>query len=170
MTYLSLILPFVWIAHAIWAPTVSGRANRTNPMQITRANAEVMFDGTITAFAYVQERGEFRLYKGLTALIGTAVLLGCIAYGVPAVGLLIGGLVGMFALESLVRFISAIDIAGHGAEIMAAEAELLPEEAMAYHYREAVSVAGQYDLSTDEAIEMLDRWQWLARIVYRLGA
>lgn len=170
MTYLPFLWVAFWIAHAVIAPVRSGKANRSNPLFITRAAQEIVWDGSQTRFVVVQERGEFRLYKGLAALIGTAVLAVATAAGVDPVALIVAAPVGLAVIELAVRSLSAIDVAGHGAEIMAAQAALPAQEAADYAEREARTVADQYDIMTDEARIWINETRWLARIVYRLGA
>lgn len=170
MTWLPFLWVALWLAHVALAPVKSGKANRSNPLFITRATQETIWDGSITRFVFVQERGEFRLYKSLAALIGTGVLAVATAAGVDPAVLIVAAPVGLAVIELAVRGLSAIDVAGHGAEIMAAQVALPAKEAAAYAEREAQTVADQYDIMTDEARVWLNESRWLARIVYRLGA
>lgn len=169
MTWLPFLWVALWLAHAAWCPVKIGTANRSNPLYVTRARQEVIWDGSITRFVFIQERGEFRLYKSLAAVIGAGVLAVATAAGVEPAVLIVAAPVGLALIELAVRGLSAIDVAGHGAEIMAAQAALPAKEAAAYAEREAATVADQYDIMTDEARVWLNETRWLARIVYRLG-
>lgn len=109
----------------------------------------------------VQEVGEWRLHKiiGSTAGLILATLLPEHPASLFAVA------TGMIAADNLTRLIPHIDYAGHGAEILNAEAAGL----MGYRTEEARRVARDYDAAVADALEWFDQMHWLSRIIYWLA-
>ena len=118
LNFAPLVWAALWLLHAWAAPTKQGSANETSMLWIKRAKTEEMWDGTLTRFAYVQEKGEFRVYKIGAVMVGSIISL-CLflAFDMAPEIFAILSLFGFAAGELLVRQFPQIDYAGHGAEI-----------------------------------------------------
>lgn len=155
-----LIAPALWLLAFAFPPTFEGPRAVHNAARIIRPKGPLNRDGSVTAFAHIQEKGEFRLHK----LLGLAAGLPFLFAPFDPV-LLFAQPIAMAAVDSFSRRLRAFDYAGHGAEIMAAE------RAGVIGYREA-EIARMSDDDTqagDDIPAELARWNWLARIVYALG-
>lgn len=159
MTYL-LIAPALWLLFLLAAPVSKGRSASHTAIGITVPSAAVLPDGNVTAFVLIQERGEWRLHKLLAIAAALAFLL--LPFGLMTVFFQV---IVMIAVDQFTRNIEAIDFAGHGAKIMAAEA------AGKMEYREAEIARMMKDRNKrgDDIPAQLARWNWLARIVFWLG-
>ena len=171
LNFAPLVWAALWLLHAWAAPTKQGSANETSMLWIKRAKTEEMWDGTLTRFAYVQEKGEFRVYKIGAVMVGSIISL-CLflAFDMAPEIFAILSLFGFAAGELLVRQFPQIDYAGHGAEIKASFAEYGPgKKADEYRKRETDSVRRQHTRTFKEAERRLAEWDWLADIVFKLG-
>lgn len=156
MTAALLIL---WALLFAIAPTYRGERAANHMLGIIRPEGPVNRDGSTTAFAHVQEKGEFRLAK-----------LGAIAAGLPFLWLdsPVSPFLAPLAIilgDQLVRSSGAVDYAGHAAEIMAAE----DDGAFGYREAEIARMSDDGDKRGHNIAAMLLRWEWLGRVVYALG-
>ena len=150
----------MWLLPALWAllfafpPVIRGERAGHSLAFILKPDGPINPDGSGTEYAHVHEKGEFRLCK----LAGIAAGIPFLWVGGPLV--LLFQAIAMVLADQLARRSNVVDYAGHGAEIMAAEAD------GAIGYREAEIArnarAGLSDVT-------LRRWHWLARIVHFLG-
>jgi hypothetical protein len=155
-----LILPALFALLFAFPPVFKGDKAQSNPIGITRPKGPVNRDGSVTAYAHVQEKGEYRLSK-----------LGAIAAGMvfpflpfdPVLYLLQP--IAMVFADQAVRFAPFTDWAGHGAEIIAAERD----GAIGYREAEIERMRDDNDKQNVNVAAGLLRWEWLARIVERLG-
>lgn len=156
-----LIAPALWLLAFAFPPVRKGKRATHNAAGITKPEGPINPDGSITEFAHIQEKGEFRLHK----LLGFAAGLPFIFLTFDPV-LLFAQPIAMAVVDSFSRRFRAFDYAGHGAEIMAAERDGLAG------YREA-EIARMSDDDTqagDDIPAQLARWHWLSRIVHFLGS
>lgn len=160
MTALFLIAPALWLALFAFPPTVAGRHAVHNAARIVRPKGPLNPDGSVTAFAHIQEKGEFRLHKLLAIAAGLAFVLAPFA---PAP--LFAQVVVMAAVDSGTRRFRAFDYAGHGAEIMAAERAGV----IGYRAAEIARMSDDETQAGDDVPAELARWHWLARVVFVLG-
>jgi hypothetical protein len=164
VTYALLILA-AWALLGIIAPTRPGRHARHNAVFITRPAGPLNPDGSVTGFAHVQERGEYRLGK----LIGLAAGGVCVAVawtsGADPIALVIVTFLPMILCDAFSRKVNFIDYAGHGAEIIAAEYA----GAIGYRAEEIERMRDDPDKRGQDIAEGLDRARWLARVVFALG-
>ena len=114
----------------------------------------------------IQEKGEYRLGKLIGAACGAGAAYFTQNIYIAGAACVLGNLV---IYENFFGGVSSIgkhfDVAGHGAEIMAAERAGIS----GYREAEARRVARDYKITTIEALEWLDDMRWLARITYWLG-
>jgi hypothetical protein len=162
MSLLMAFLPALWLLLFVFPPTVAGNHAEHNAMRIVKPAGPINPGGSNTAFAHIQEKGEFRLHKLLAIAAGLPFVF--VAPEPLALGLFAQALV-MAAVDSFSRKIEAIDFAGHGAEIIAAE------RAGDWTYRaaEIARMQGDRDKRGQNVAALLLRWEWLARIVWWLG-
>ncbi|QDH35863.1 hypothetical protein [Porphyrobacter sp. YT40] len=157
---LPLALIALWSLALLIAPTVRGERARHGIFVILRPAGPINPDGSTTAFAHVQERGEYRLHKLFGIAAGLPFLL-----AMPHPLLVLAQIIAMILADNLTRPISGIDYAGHGAEIMAAEAA----GDLTYRAAEIARMADDGDKRGHDIPNQLARWRWLARIVFTLG-
>lgn len=158
MTYAFLAF---WALLFAFPPTVRGKRAKHNAAVIWKPEGPLNSDGSTTEYVHVQEKGEYRLHKiiGLTAGLVAALLLPATLIGALSVAIITA------AFDSLSRKIGAIDYAGHGAEIIAAE----NDGDWSYRAAEIKRMSDDGDKQGHDVPAQLDRWEWLARIVCRLG-
>ena len=149
----------------IIAPTKRGRRAQHNALWITRPEGPTNSDGSTTAFAHVQERGEYRLGKLIGLAAGAAVLAVALASEADPVGAAIVTFLPMIVCDAFSRKVNFIDYAGHGAEIIAAEREGVA----GYREAEIARMSDDRDKHGQDIAAGLDRARWLARVVHRLG-
>jgi hypothetical protein len=155
-----LIAPAVWLALFLFPPVFAGKSAKHNPIGIWKPEGPLNRDGSTTVYAHVQEKGEYRLAK-----IG-GILAGLVFIWVPydpVIYLLQP--IAMAVADQAVRFFSGTDYAGHGAEIIAAERDGM----MGYRAYEIARMSDDRDKQGQDIEAGLRRWNWLARIVERLG-
>lgn len=163
-----MILFLLWLALFAYPPrrAVDGYWSRHNALMIFMPRQKGRWpNGNVREYVRVQEFGEFRLLKliGLIPL-GLMWLIGPQGDGPMETAVLqtVLGLVSIIPVEVGLR--GAIDPAGHGAEIIAAEKAGDTE----YRAGEIERMAlGEYKGRDVEAV--LARWHWLARVVHLLG-
>lgn len=157
-----LIAPAVWLLLFVFPPTVAGHHASHNAARIVKPKGPINPGGSNTAFVHVQEKGEYRLHKLFAIAAGLAFML---APYHTTFGLILAQAITMAAVDSFSRKIEAIDFAGHGAEIIAAE------RAGDWGYRaaEIERMRADRDKQGQNVAALLLRWEWLARIVYFLG-
>jgi hypothetical protein len=109
-------------------------------------------DGNWIPAVKVQEVGEWRFHK----LLGVISALPGFLFSNPLLELP-AVVLPLLVVDALSRKIAAIDMAGHGAEIIAAEREGL------VGYREAEIIRSGYTKA------QIDRMAWLAKFIYLLG-
>lgn len=151
-------------------PTIKGRFATHNAARITRPVGPLNPDGSTTAFAHIQERGEYRLHKLLAIAAGVPFVFvpPSVWQGFAVPSWMVAGivqLIAMLAVDQFTRTFEAIDFAGHGAEILAAEAA----GDATYREAEIARTAKDLDKRGDDVPAQLARWHWLARIVFTLG-
>lgn len=160
-----------WLGYGIAAPTVKGTMARNNPVRIVRPDKPILWDGSVTAFVHVQERGEFRLCKiaGIVAVLAFWAV--CTALGLHPVAFAIVSPIAMVTGDQMMRVLPFTDYAGHGAELLAAKAEYAnaPDQFEVYRKREVEALRGDPAKRGDDIERELARWHWLARIAYALG-
>jgi hypothetical protein len=150
----------IWFALFLFPPVIKGRWAQHNMLRITRPEGPINRDGSTTAFAHVQEKGEFRLCKLFAIAAGVPFV-----FAAPEPIVLLLQPIAMIAVDQIVRAIGAVDYAGHGAEILAAERA----GDMTYRAAEIARLQTDQDKRGDNVAAMLLRWEWLARIVHLLG-
>lgn len=158
MSWLPIVLWALWM---LAAPTVRGERAFHSLWLISKPEGPLNADGSATAFAHVQEKGEFRLHKliGIAAGVPFALIVAPLFVVLPL------QLLAMILADGLSRKIEAIDYAGHGAEIMAAEAARV----IGYREAEIARMSDDRDKQGDDIAAELDRWRWLACVVFWLG-
>ena len=154
-----------WAVWGIIAPTRKGRHAQHNALFITRPEGPTNPDGSTTAFAHVQERGEYRLGKLIGLAAGGAALAVALASEADPMGAVIVTFLPMILADTFSRKVNFIDYAGHGAEIIAAE------RAGVVGYREAeiARMSDDPDKRGQDIGAGLDRAHPLARLVHILG-
>ena len=160
---IALIAPALWFALWLFPITLRGKWAISNAFRIIKPRGPINRDGSITAYAHVQERGEYRLYKLLSfvAAVPFAFWDSDPWFVMPALQL-----ITMMAADQAVRvLLPFIDYAGHGAEIMAAEADF----DTTYRLAEIERMRDDRDKRGQDVEAELARWHWLARIVFVLG-
>lgn len=158
-----LIAPALFALLFAFPPVFKGSKAQHSPVGIWRPEGPLNRDGSTTAFAHVQEKGEFRLSK-----IG-AIIAGLCFLALPFDPILYFlQPIAMAAVDQAVRFLPPVDWAGHGAEIIAAERA----GDMGYREAEIARMTRNSDKPSDAvAVDAgLRRWHWLARVVYVLGS
>lgn len=145
----------------LFPPVTRGTRATHNALRITMPR-------TMPGRKYVltQERGEYRLHKLFALLAGLPFL--AITSETPLL-IAVGQFLAMFAVDQLTRLIEAIDWAGHGAEIMAAE----KDGQTGYRAKEIADLenpALNMDKRGDDVPAMLAKWNWLAILVRLLGS
>ena len=150
----------VWVVAFLFPPTVKGRWAEHNALRIIHPNGPLNLDGSATVHVHVQEKGEFRLHKLFALAAGVPFLF--IPY--EPVMLMLQP-IAMLAADQFTRKFDAIDYAGHGAEILSAEAAGL----IGYRAQEIARMNTDHDKRGQNVAAMLLRWEWLARFVRLLG-
>lgn len=155
----ALILPALWALLCAFPPVLRGYSAGHSLLFVLKPDGPINPDGSGTEWAHVQEKGEFRLCK----LAAIALALPCLWLPAPVVWFAVP--LTLLLGDQLARSSGAVDYAGHGAEIMAAEAD------GAFGYREAEigRMGRNADKRGDDIPAMLARWRWLARVVFVLG-
>ena len=161
----ALAILAAWAVLCIIAPTRKGRHAQHNALFISRPVGPINLDGSITAFAHVQERGEYRLGKLTGLAVGGAALAVALASEADPVGAAIVTFLPMIVCDAFSRKVNFIDYAGHGAEIIAAEREGVA----GYREAEIARMSDDPDKRGQDIAAGLDRARWLARVVHRLG-
>lgn len=153
-------IPLAWLAYGILGP-VKLRSDRNVHNVLFVWLREQGENGNHQPSVKVQEVGEWRLAKMIGVTVGLVA-----AFALP------DSPVALFAVcaltlvpDALCRKVNAIDYAGHGAEIMHAEA------AGIFGYREAEIARMQQDRDKrgQGVAANLDRMRWLSRVIYLLG-
>lgn len=157
---MSAALIALWALLFAFPPTVRGRHAMHNVLWIVKPLGPINPDGSVTAYAHVQERGEYRLHKLLGMAAGVPFLFApSDPYWLAAM------LFAMLVVDGGTRRLDFIDYAGHGAELLAAEADGLT----GYRAAEIARMKPNKDKQGDNVALLLLRWEWLAHIVWRLG-
>ena len=164
MIYALAILA-AWAVLGIIAPTKRGRHAEHNALFITRPEGPTNPDGSTTAFAHVQERGEYRLGKLIGLAVGGAALAVALASKADPVGAVIVTFLPMIVCDAFSRKVNYVDYAGHGAEIIAAERAGV----VGYRQAEIARMSDDPDKRGQDIAKGLDRARWLARVVHGLG-
>ncbi len=160
MNWFLLIAPAVWFGLFLFPPVFAGKAAKHSPIGIWKPEGPLNRDGSVTVYAHVQEKGEFRLAK-----LG-AILVGLVFLWVPhdpVVYLLQP--IAMAVADQAVRFFPGTDYAGHGAEIIAAERD----GAIGYRAAEIARMSDDRDKRGQDIDAGLRRWNWLSALVFTLG-
>lgn len=164
MTYLMFGI-LLWLILGLLAPSIGGDHAEHNALYITKPKGPLNPDGSVTAFAHLQEKGEYRLCK----LIGIcfALICGFIIYsaGSSLTSQVIPPLLGMAITDSFSRKIGFIDFAGHAAEILEAERWGVP----CYRKEEIERMSDDPDKKGKNIPKGLGKARHLARVVWALG-
>lgn len=156
------IVPALWAGMFLFPLVLSGPRAISNAFRIVRPVGPLNPGGSTTRHAHVQELGEYRVYKLLAVAITTPFYFLTTDPFYLAVAL---HLFAFLIVDQLVRKIEGTDYAGHGAEIMSAEAE--GDET--YRSAEIARLLKDHDKKGEDVVAGLARWNWLARITYVLG-
>jgi hypothetical protein len=159
----ALLLVLVWVLYAAFGPVIipASRA-RHNALYVVMPRAAQA--GNHLPAVRVQEVGEWMLCK----LIGIAAAVPGLLLVADPVMQLYAAIMPMLLADALSRFVPALDYAGHGAEIIAAERAGIT----GYRAGEITRMrlldnrAHMTDAQIDAALR---RWEWLARVVCWLG-
>jgi hypothetical protein len=162
MNWFLLIAPAVWLTLTVFPPTFTGPRATHNAARIIRPVGPINSDGSTTVHVHVQEKGEYRLHKLLGLIASVPYVL--FPFDPLQIALTLE-VVTMLGVDQFTRRLNAIDYAGHGAEIIAAE------RAGDTGYREAeiARMSDDHDKRGQDIPAELRRLDWLARIVYTLG-
>jgi hypothetical protein len=156
-----LIAPAVWLAMFARPPVFASTTAKHSPIGIWKPEGPLNRDGSVTVYAHVQEKGEYRLAKIGGILAGLAFIW--VPFD-PVVYLLQP--IAMAVADQAVRFFPGTDYAGHGAEIIAAERD----GAVGYRAAEIERMSDDRDKQGQDIEAGLRRWHWLAVIVHFLGS
>lgn len=152
----------LWGVLFLFPPVVRGERAEHNLLRIVKPAGPINRDGSVTEFAHVQEKGEYRLHKllGMTsaALAALLPIEHEVVYPLTVWAALV-------TVDAFSRKIGAIDYGGHGAEIMAAEKAGF----LGYREAEIARMSDDGDKIGHNVAARLLRWEWLSRIVYALG-
>lgn len=160
---IAAVLVLVWAAYGALGPVVlKGRSAKHNAFAVWMHSADTI--GNHLPSVLVQEVGEWRLSK----IVGVACAIpGLLLVSDPAMQAL-AAVLPMLIADAVSRLIPASDYAGHGAEIIAAERAGLIGYRAAEIERMRLFDNRQH-MTTAQVDAALRRWNWLARIVWRLG-
>lgn len=150
----------LWILAFIFPPVIVGSYANHNAVRIARPVGPLNSDGSTTKYVHVQETGEFRLHKLFALAAGIPFLL----VEPSPVTLFLMPIV-MMGADQATRTLNAIDYAGHGAEILVAEADGM----VGYRAAEIERMSDDRDKRGQNVEAELTRWNWLAVIVATLG-
>lgn len=160
---LALIIMLVWAAYGVFGPvTLKGGHAHHNALAVWMP--QEAHSGNHLPSVKVQEVGEWKLVKITGLLCG---LPGLLLIQDPIAQAFLTA-IPMFAGDALLRNVPALDLAGHGAEIIAAEREGI----IGYRAAEIDRMRrfdNRQNMTAEQVSAALDRWHWLARIVYWLG-
>lgn len=152
----------LWGVLFLFPPTIKGPHAVHNLLWIVKPEGPVNAEGSVTEFAHVQEKGEYRLHKLLGMAAGFVVSLVPIE---PAGLQALAVWVALVFVDGFTRKLQAIDYAGHGAEILAADRAGF----VGYGKAEIERMQRHSDKQGHNVAAGLLRWEWLARIVLILG-
>jgi hypothetical protein len=162
LTVLLFALPALWLALFLFPPVFAGDRAQHGPVGIWKPPGPINRDGSATEYAHVQEKGEFRLAK--LGGIAAARVFAALPFEPLVLALMLQG-IAMALADQAVRFFPGTDYAGHGAEIMAAEADGIT----GYRAAEIARMRTNRDKRGQDVEAGLARWHWLARVIFMLG-
>lgn len=155
------LLLAAWAMYGALGPVIiTGPRNRHNALAVWLREAT---PGQHQPGIAVQEKGEWRLHKIIGLALG--IPASWAAHQIDPLAGFAAAMLATLAADNLTRTIAPIDWAGHGAEVLVAEAAGLEH----YRNQEAARVARDYEASVADALEWFDQMAWLSRIIRALG-